>query len=187
MNRKPFIYFLATVVLATVWILLVWLPYHRQHTLLKVQINDAKQQLKDYKNTLEQLPKIIAERNQYENIKSILDEKLYTKRDMLKLFDKLYEIASKNQLHIVEITPPIEELLLLNRNISDSTIPLFLNITLSITGDYVNFGKFTEKVEKSLFFRGTNICQIMGDSKPIDELKFLFGFKALLGNLEIKS
>ncbi len=185
MNKRPFLYILTTVVLITLWTLLVWLPSHRQHLLLKVQINDAKQQLNDYQYTLEQLPIIIAEKDQYENIKSILDEKLYTKRDILKLFDKLYEIASKEQLHIVEITPPVEELLLLNRNISDSTLPLFLNITLSMTGDYINFGKFSEKVENSLFFRETNTCQIIGDRKPVNELKFLFGFKALLGNLDI--
>ena len=187
MNKRPFIYIFTTLLITTIWILMVWLPSYRQQMLIKVEINDAKQQLNDYKYTLEQLPLIIAKKQQYENMKSILDEKLYTKRDILKLFDKLYDIAYKEQLQIVEITPPVEELLMLNRNISDSTQPLFLNITISMTGDYINFGKFSEQIENSQFHRKTNICQIIGDSNPVEELKFRFGFKALLGSLENKS
>lgn len=187
MNKRPFIYIFTTLILLTLWTLMIWLPSYRQNLLIKVRINEAKQQLNDYKYTLEQLPLIIAEKKQYENMKSILDEKLYTKQDILKLFDKLYDIAYKEQLHIVEITPPVEELLMLNRNISDSTQPLFLNITLSMTGNYINFGKFSEKIENSQFHRKTNICQIIGDSKPVNKLKFMFGFKALLGKLDNKS
>ncbi len=187
MKNKSFTYLALTIILSGIWISFVLLPLHKEKLTLIVKKHELESQLTDYKRTLENLPNIIKEQNNFLLFKNSLNDKLYTKRDLLKLFEKLNTLAASSDLVIDEITPPIEELLTLNRMVSDSTQPLFLNISLKMTGQYDRFGRFVKMVESSNFFRSTNLCQVIGSNEFDEELLFRFGFKALLGNLSNKS
>ena len=125
--------------------------------------------------------------NELQSTRSNLTARLYTKDDILRLFDRLYLEAGHENLTIIEITPPIEELLSLNRQVGDPTKPLFLNISVRLEGGYVDFARFVRVIENSEFYRGTNLCQIIGARDDVYRLKQVYGFKALLGSLESNS
>ena len=96
------------------------------------------------------------------------------------MLDKLDQEARANNLEILDITPPVSELLELNR-ITRPDEPLFLNITLTIAGNYVGFGKYMNNLEKAPFFRGVNSCHISGLPEEDPQLSLVVGFKTLLG------
>lgn len=167
-------------------IILTWLFFgftHQRQELnsLRSQTSEARQRLTDFETTLTGLPDFITTQNRQRMMQDNIDSKLYTKRDLLTLFEELRSEASGFGLEIIDITPPVEELLELNRLIPDSTTPQFLNVRLRIEGGYVGFGRFVEVVEKAGFFRGVNFCSITGDRQLPEKLWMTFGFKALVG------
>ena len=87
-------------------------------------------------------------------------------------------------MKIVEITPPVEELLRINRINTDSTKLMILNVSIKVHGSYANFGKFVTTMEESLFFRGSNFCNIFSTLKMRSPILYNFGFKSLLGSLK---
>ncbi|MFQ5452562.1 MAG: type 4a pilus biogenesis protein PilO [Candidatus Zixiibacteriota bacterium] len=167
--------------LTCVWFFLFFVPYHKEKKQLKDNIAKSEKQLQDYQQTIKNLPSFLKRKKELELIKSNLNSKLYTKNDVLKLFKNLSSEAENNKLKVTEITPPIEELLYLNSIIPDSTQPQFLNIGLQLEGDYINFGKFVEIIEKADYFRGINSCQISKIRQENEKTSFYLGFKALLG------
>lgn len=148
---------------------------------LQSQTLEARQKLTDFKQTLAGLPDFVATRSQQQLLRDRIDSKLYNKRDLLALFEELRTHATRFGLEIIDITPPVEELLELNRLMPDSTTAQFLNVRLRIEGGYIGFGQFVEVVEKAGFFRGVNSCSITGDRLRPEKLWMTFGFKALVG------
>lgn len=184
MNQNPRIYFIVTGMLCMLVLFAIFLPVHRQQQELAVQVVQEKAKLADFKTTLDNLPAFLEKSADLNTTKRILADKLYTRTEVLSLLRQLYLDAEKHKLTIKEVTPPVNELLELNRIVTDSLQPLFLNIYLKMDGKYTNFGKFVQAVEKSDYFRGTNICQIIGSKEDTRVLNFQFGFRVLLGLVE---
>jgi len=182
MNRESYIYLLGGLFIIIVWLSVIFIPYQQDKQTFKTSISDNMRQLKDYELTMNLLPEYIKKKQGLDSLKNVLNSRLYTKEDVIKLFEELKKEATLNNLEVTEVTPPIEELILLNQMIPDSTKPQFLNIGINVRGDFVNFGRFVEVLEKSGYFRGINRCRLTGNrSGDKFGVDYYFGFKALLG------
>ena len=177
-------YIIMGAVLTTIWVFAAFIPSYRNHLRVEEDTAEARRQLADFESTLSRLPEFIEGYNELQSARSNLTARLYTKDDILRLFDRLHFEASEKNLVITEITPPIEELLTLNKSVGDPTRPLFLNISIRTEGGYRDFARFVRAIEKSDFYRGTNMCQIIGGRDELYNLKQVYGFRALLGSLE---
>ncbi|MDF1544351.1 MAG: hypothetical protein P1R58_04535 [bacterium] len=180
-------YLLVAMVVTTAWVFFAYRPLDRQLDQGYDRIKAARIAMDDFSSTLQQLPEFEKSCQTLEQSRRELNETLYTKRDVLRLFEHLQQRAAENNLKVVEISPPIEELIRLNQAVSDSTVPLFLNIGLNLEGSYRDYGNFVKSTEQSAYYRGTNLCQIIGARNDIRRLAFKYSFKALLGNVEERS
>ncbi|MFQ6007760.1 MAG: hypothetical protein ACE5K8_02305 [Candidatus Zixiibacteriota bacterium] len=190
MKRWIITYTVAGIGLMFVWFLLVFVPLHKERVRLETQILESQRQLEDFKRRVSEVPQFIEARQKLIEQRALLSSKLYTKGDLIKLFEQLERQAQSENLTITEISPPIEELLYLNSLVPDSTQPQFLNLDLKLDGNYIGFGKFVGHVEQSNYFRGINECQIMADKETRGtdgHVQFQLGIKALLGNFKDKS
>ncbi len=183
MNRTILTYGTTAVVLLCAWFFGAYVPYQKDHDLLMNQIGKAETQLVDFQNTISELPAFIEKQRNLLSLKADLNSKLYTKNDVLRLFDALRYEARRKNVEVVEITPPVEELLYLNTIIPDSSKPQFLNIGLRMEGDFIGFGKFIQEMEHSDYFRGVNTCKVYAREDDKTKITMQFGFKALLGSI----
>ena len=183
MSKQTLTYSAIGLTVCLLWFFFVYVPFHKEYRATNGQITNAESQLNDFQRTISELPRFIERQKNLLSLKNDLNSRLYTKKDVLKLFDRLQEEASAKHLSLNEITPPVEELLYLNSLIPDSGQPQFLNIGLKLEGDYVNFGKFVEVIEQADYFRGINLCKMYGHTDDNSKITLHLGFKALLGNL----
>lgn len=180
------LYLTAGALLAALWIIAVGLPLARERRDIGSKVSAAETQLNDFRNTIGQLPAVLQARQKLESRLREFNSSLYAKQDVLKLFDRIREDAATNHLSVVEISPSVSELLALNRELTESSEPQFLNIGLRLKGDYLSFGTFVEALERTTYFRGVNWCQIVAGPDRNSPTMFTIGFKALLGRSEAK-
>lgn len=186
MNKQFTIYSVIAIALLAVWFFVGLLPYYNESSVIDNQSNEAKQKLTEFRQTILLLPEFVKTRTELAKRKDELNSSLYTKDNILNLFEKFYLLADKNQVQIVEITPPLEELLQFNRIQPDSMGLLFLNISLRVEGDYQNFGRLVSALEEEPFYRGPNHCNILGTYDRRSDIQYHIGFKSLLGSLKDK-
>lgn len=182
MKKTVIIYSLILPALACLWFFGAYVPYHKSKKQKLSQIAAAEKQLLDFQQTISALPRFIERHKSLISTRRDLDSKLYSKKDVLKLFDKLNEEGRQQGVEVVEITPPIEELLYLNSIIPDSSQPQFLNIGLKVEGDFVSFGKYAQVMEGAEYFRGINGFRMFSHGDDNSKISILFDFKALLGS-----
>jgi Tfp pilus assembly protein PilO len=187
MNRPIIIYSVIGLCLLLVWFFAAYAPQHIQHEKLQTQLTEARAKLADYHNTLVELQAITKTRDELSIEKNKLNSILYTKHNILNLFEHLEEQLSSKNLSLKEITPPISELLELNANVGDTSKPQFLTIMLRVEGNYINFGRFVSNLEKSDYFRGVKRCQITNPPDEKEYTQFMIQFRALLGSFGTKS
>jgi len=173
--------------LGCLWFFGAYVPYHKNQKQKTSQIAAAQKQLLDFQQTISELPRFIERHKNLISTRKDLDSKLYSKKDVLKLFDRLHDEASQKGVRVTEITPPIEELLYLNSIIPDSSQPQFLNIGLKVEGDYISFGKYARVIEEAEYFRGINGFRMFSHGDDNTKISILFDFKALLGNFREES
>lgn len=178
------LYSVAGAVMIIVWAFVALLPHLREYQSFNYQIQEASLKLLDFQQTIRLLPEYVKTRNELARKKAELNSSLYTKENILSLFEKFYVLADKNRIDIVEITPPVEELLQINRIVPDSVGLMFLNIGLRIEGDYTDVGKFISALENETFYRGPNHCNIVGTFDRKIKVQYHVGFKSLLGSLK---
>jgi len=117
-----------------------------------------------------------------EKFRQELNSALIAKQDILELFRELDRQAGKRNLEIREITPPLEELLMLNSVASTPGQPEFINITLKMEGSFRDFGEYLAYIENAGFFRGINQCGASIGSPDQHGLDLMVEFRALLGS-----
>jgi len=182
MRKRIFLYIASGAILTAIWMVAIYIPYQKKNIQTRSDLVETKRQLQDYERTLVTLPEFIKSYEGIQSSRNHLLAKLYTKNDILKLFEKFYSDAEKRKLKIKEIIPPVEELLRLNKLVADTTQPLYLNINIRLEGKYTDFARFVKQIEDAEFYRGTNICQIIGSREDLFTLSFLYSFRALLGS-----
>lgn len=177
-------YVLVGVALFVFWIFAAMLPHYREYNSFEVKVDEAKLRLADYQETIRRLPEYVRTQSELSKRKAELNSSLYTKENILSLFEELYLMADKQRVAIVEITPPLEELLQINRIIPDSIGLMFLNLTIKVEGDFRDFGRFIASLEEEPFYRGPNNCSAIGSNDPRIDIQYIIGFKSLLGSLK---
>ena len=187
MNKQSYILVSTISLSLLLWFTFIFSPSTIEKKLLQNDIIKSENQLDDFAQTIELLPQFIAERELLKKRKDFINSNLFSKEEVLNLFSRLKTDASKHNLEVTEITPPIAELLRLNSFIPDSTKPQFLNIGVQVSGSYIEFAEFIKKIENESYFRGLNSCRISGSKDYNQELDLYIGFKALLGRIGDKS
>lgn len=165
-----------------VWFILGYSRLQRAHFQYHEQAVNARAALADFSATLAQLPDFIDTRTSLDQARTALSSRLYSKQDILRLLSQLRQFAKESKITIHEISPPVEELLRVNASIPDRTSPLFIDINITLEGDFISFGRFVGKLEQQTFYRGVNFCRILGSPDLPEPPRHQFGFKALLGN-----
>jgi len=170
------------------WYFLLEAPLGRQRVEISARTDQARQQIVEFRRIMAELPVYLETHRSLEQTRTDINESLYAKDEILELFDLITEQAQTYRLEVLEISPPVEELLLLNNLMPSPDKPPFLNLTIKLQGGYVDFGRYVAFIESAPFFRGVNLCQI--SSPPDDDdapTSYLLGFRALLGQLEASS
>ena len=175
------------VAMLILWTFLLFVPQHTLYLETSLKIIQAEHNLADFEKTVLLLPSYIKTHEYLTKKIESLNSSLYTKENILNLFEQFYSIAGKNKMKIVEITPPVEELLRINRINPDSAKLMILNVSIKAIGSYRNFGNFVSSMEEALFFRGSNYCSIISTLNRKSPVLYDFGFRSLLGSLKGKT
>ncbi|MBN1213730.1 MAG: hypothetical protein JXA92_14245 [candidate division Zixibacteria bacterium] len=183
MKTRLLLYYGLAVGALCLWFFFVYTPMTEKHQAVKIETAEKEKKLVDFNKTLAELSNFVQTSSNLESYKVELSSRLYSKNEILKLFEQLDRDAARNQLQITEIIPPLEELLALNKTVPNPEEPLFLNITLRFNGNFINFGKYLSHLEKAPFFRGINYSKIVTDKDNPRNLLFTVNFKALLGRI----
>jgi len=120
LKSRLIVYISFAVAMLILWTFLVFVPQHTLYQETSSIIIQAEKNLADFKRTVLLLPSYVKTHHDLTKKIKSLNSSLYTKENILNLFDQFYSIAGKNKIKIVEITPPVEELLRINRINPDS-------------------------------------------------------------------
>jgi hypothetical protein len=187
MKRRWGIYGAVAALLVIAFTYLAVLPYGQERRSATSRIVEQTAELQKLGAFTSAMPSLLEARRQLESRRIDLQSRLFARADILRLFDDLTAGAEDCGLTMVEISPPVEELLRLSEARSDTLKPLFLNLTVQLEGDYLDFGRFVEVVERAEYSRAVNRCIISGAPDGSKPLQFTLAFKALLGTREEKS
>ena len=184
MKRQLALYSGIALTLLVGWFFLLYSPLSNELVSAQVRAEQAEQQIAEFRRIMSELPVYLETHRVLERNRTDLNETLYARDDILELFDWISNRAQVLNLRVIEITPPVEELLLLNNLMPDPDKPPFLNLTVRLRGGYINFGSYVAFIESAEFFRGVNMCQITTSPDQTGPTDFLIGFQALLGHIE---
>ena len=162
------------------WQLLIKSSLDREYKQTLQQTHEAETRLAEFSLVMAQLPNTLADGGRLKESKLHLQSSLYAKDDILRLLDTVRAQATRQNLTITEIIPPVEDLLQLTKAASRPGEPLFLNLTLRLEGDYVDFGTFVGYVESAPYFRRIRNCEIGRYAAPGSKTSFSIGFAVLL-------
>jgi len=181
MNTRALTYSGAIIAVILAWGYLVYYPYRVKHDEASRERAEAQQTLMELDRFMAQVPTIVSTQKNIESHRIDLNSHLFAKGDIINLFDHLTADAGHFGLRVEEISPPVSELLKLNETMSQAEKPLFINVTLRLSGDYLAFGRFVGLLESEKYFRGFSTCLIHGDVEGRSPLQMTVAFKALLG------
>ena len=184
MKKRCTLYGLAGLGPILIWYFFVFAPTANKLDSVHQAIVDVERQLDDYNHTFKKLPEFLRANKNFELLRSELNSSLFAKSDILELFRQLSQDADKFRLDLVEISPPVSELLELNRLAVIDNEPQFLNVTLDFKGRYVDFGRFVSHLESKPYFRAINTCFIRGTQTLQPTVDLSVSFKALIGTVE---
>ncbi|MCD6250163.1 MAG: hypothetical protein J7J98_07540 [candidate division Zixibacteria bacterium] len=187
MRQRVTYFSIASVALIVVWYFAVFTPMSAKLESVRQTTVDTERRLEDYNRTGLELPKFLEANKNLEFLRSELNSSLFAKSDILDLFRQLSQDAQEYGLELVELSPPVSELLKLNRQAIEDNEPQFLNVQLDLKGQYIAFGKFVEHLETQPYFRSINNCMIRGTQESRPTVDMTVAFRALLGSIEEQS
>jgi hypothetical protein len=184
-SKQRFVYYvLGSLALVALWYFVAYAPTSSSIKTVNDEITAAEGQLADYNRIASSLPSVLENDRNLEAERRNLNSSLYAKSDVLALFRQLTQDAESYDLKLVQISPPVSELLELNRQATINNNPLFLNITLDFEGQYVKFGQFVGGLETKPYFRSVKACLIRCQPIEPPRTDLSLSFRALLGASE---
>lgn len=184
MKQRAMYFVLAGLALIALWYFAALVPTSAKQKAVDESIAATEARLEEFNRTCLELPDFLEANENLETLRSELNSSLFAKADILDLFQQLAQDAIDHDLELVEISPPIAELLELNRQVVIDNSPQFLNVQLDLKGKYIAFGKFVEHLETQPYFRAVNKCMVRGDVERRPTVNLTVGFRALLGSVE---
>jgi len=186
-RQRIAMYAVGILAMFVLWSFAVYIPASKNLSSERDEVAKALRQLADYNRTILELPEFLTANEKLEAVRRELNSSLYAKNDIMDLFHQLTADAQNHNLQLVQISPPVSELLELNRQASADNVPLFLNLTLDLQGHYVDFGRFIGDLELKPYFRSVRTCSIRGAQIPEHTIDMSLSFKALIGTREAAS
>jgi Tfp pilus assembly protein PilO len=191
MNRRLIYYYIGAVILTAAWLMFVYRPLDARQYAGEAKIQELTTRLQSYQHTVADLPALLKAQNALLSSKQAIESNLFAKKDILELFHDIDKQVRQHNLVLAEIIPPVHELLQLNDLSRNPDDPIFLNISLVLRGEYIQFARYVKTLEGESYFRGINQCSIQTTRKDKSrgnvEAVYTIGFKALLGNLMVPS
>jgi hypothetical protein len=176
-------YIIVCLALLAAWFYLGYRPLAEEQLVLDSRATQARAELLDFRITVASFPEELRTRQALEATRKELNSSLIAKQDILMLFRELELQADNRNLQITEITPPLEELLELNKVVASPDSPEFISIAIRLIGGYEEFGDYLAYIEHARFFRGISHCDVSVGPPDQPGLSLHIRFKALLGNL----
>ena len=170
-------------IIAIFYILLIG-PALDESGRLETELDKAERNLTDFNRTMLEAPEFFKMHRDILSQKKTLTSQLYTKEDLIRLFDDFEKKARKHDLKITEITPSVEELLLLNRKLPSEIEPQMLNLTIYLRGGYIAAGNFIREMEEQKFYQGLDHCRIANNDPYSAYSDIKFSFRAVLGTIK---
>ncbi|UCD94960.1 MAG: hypothetical protein JSU69_02605 [Candidatus Zixiibacteriota bacterium] len=170
--------------IALIWLLVLLSPGIEERDGLRTAVAEAENQLIDFRRIMFEFPDFFNSRKQLLQQKKHLLSKLYSKAELLKLFEQLTNTSKAYGLRLVEISPSIEELLALNRSLPNEDCPRPLDITVRLRGDLQNIGKYIEKTSSQDFCQRLTRCVITNSDETQRLSRVTYSFKAILGTIK---
>jgi Tfp pilus assembly protein PilO len=186
-QQRLALYVGGTLAIFSLWYFFVYAPAATDLSSARRDIEQTQRQLADYNRTVRELPGFLKRNEQLESVRHQLNSSLYAKTEIMELFRQLTDDAQAHSLRLVQISPPISELLELNRQAAVDNAPLFLNLTLDLRGRYIDFGQFIGELETKPYFRSVKNCVVRGGQTTEPAVDMTVSFKALIGTAEVAS
>lgn len=180
MRLRISLFVLSGMGIALLWYLVLISPAHRVQAQLQADLVATQIQMEDFQATLNQLPVFLQTRDGINRKITEINSRLYSRQEMLNLFDHVERLAEKQGLFVTELAPHLEELLLLAQTPLTPGHPQTLSLDVRLTGDYLSFGQFVETLEKQAYFKIVDKCLISDSPELSGKLLFDLQFKALL-------
>ena len=180
MKLRISLYILGSAAIALLWYSFLISPAHKRQAQLEAEIQAAQVQLEDFQATLNQLPVFLQTRDGLNRKIEEINSRLYSRQEMLDLFDHVESLAKDQGLFVRELAPRIEELLVLAQTKPKPGEPQSLGMSLRLSGDYLAFGQFVESLEKQAYFKAVDRCLISDSPDMSGHLIFDLHFRALL-------
>ena len=182
MKRRFGIYGAVGLIMIAVWAWLLLIPHLQKRQEIRKTTAARQTELAEVSRFTLQMPSFLEAQERLESQRIDLESKLFAKAEILHLFQDLKKGAQQERLTLLEITPPVEELLHLQEVRSDTLRPAFLNLSVTVEGDYLSFGRFVQALEAADYTREINRCIITGSPDGSRPLQCMLSFKALLGS-----
>ena len=182
--RRRYIITLAVVCpLFVLWLILFMVPQKKSEKLIEQSLTESEKRVINYRTIMHEFPDYIQSRHQLFEKKKHLLSKLYSKDDLVKLFSRFENKSKGYDIRIIEITPSVDELLKLNRQLLKENKPQVLRIEIRMQAGLSDVGRFIQEIENEDFYFGLNFCQISNPPAGEEYSEIRFGFNAILGTI----
>lgn len=183
MKKRHYIVGAIAIAMILLWFLVLVGPTLEKRAKIRVELQIANQQFQDFEKIVTSAPEFYRTHEKIKLQKEKLASQLYSKENLLSLFKDLEDRAARNNLKVIEFTPSVEELLLMNRLVLDGNSPQTLNIVVTLSGELRDLGNFLKGVESQNFYQGIDMCRISNSVDGQKNSNMILGFKAVLGTL----
>jgi len=181
MKKQYVIITVTALSISLIWFLLLFSPLVLRKKEIAASLADTEGKLTDFRNILREFPERFNSEKEILQRRQIYISQLYSKEDLIALFDNIRMKAARYNLSLLEISPSVEELLALNRQSPNNDQPQLLNIMVRLNGYFRNLGEFVRDMEEERFYQGANSCKITGAADGAAPPQMVLGFKAFLG------
>jgi hypothetical protein len=181
MKKQVGTYSLSIVVGAILWLLFLVMPQMRMKAENNNAINEADIRLAEMQKMMASFPREFSTSQEIKLEKAIDLSREYSREQLLELFDQMRRHAVAENLAVLEISPSVEELLALNRSLTQNKDLPQLNLTIRLNGSLRNLAGYIKNIESEKFYLGTNFCHIATPSSGQGYPDMSYSFRTILG------
>ncbi len=187
MKLTPRYFLFGSLAAVVAWYFFLFAPIRQKITTAHIEASTVSSELETLLMTLKNVPDQLKTERGLDSLRQAINSSLYATNEIERLFAEFTDEAETYGLTVTEITPSVEELLKLEENLKQKDFAPFLNFGVRMTGQFVDFGQFVERLEAAPFFQGINKVSVSAPSEPGKPLSFFIDMRALLQERGTKS